>query len=176
MSPILRPGWDSATTFPAATTRQARYGIAYFETLCAQVGVGFTETRPDADVQGIDGHLSFDSTMVHVQVKCTTQSPTKNDPHFTWTLKPSWVAGWARKTSPVYLVLVHVPKSPLDWVSYPDAPATTCHSTAAYWARVDKLPVGATSVSVPCTNRLTAATISQWESSRLAGFTGGGTL
>ena len=48
-------------------------------------------------------------------------------------LDDHWITKWKKSEVPVYVVLVVVPASKIDWVDYRDE--DTLHDTRAYWAR-----------------------------------------
>lgn len=172
MSPLL-DGWDNGARLTDTSQRKARYGVAYLKNVCAQFGVPMQETSPDEDIGAVDAWISFQAAEVRVQVKCTSRTFTQNDPHLTIPLKPDWIQTWRASRIPVYLLAVHVPNNPADWMSY-DSEHKTLHHTAAYWERVDSLPVEhGSSVFIPRTNRFTPETIRDWNQDLIASFTGG---
>lgn len=147
--------------------QRARYGVSYVRNVCAQAGVGLNETSPDEDVLATDCEVVFAEGSVRVQVKCTSgfalAGKTKS-----WKLKPEWLRKWDQSLVPVYFVIVVVPKSEPSWLSHPAN--GTMHQTAAFWERVPS-GVAAKSISVPKSQRLTAATMDSWHADLLAAFT-----
>lgn len=61
-----------ATPILSVSARKARYGVAYLRSVCAQAGVGLSETSADEDVLAIDCDVKFAEGVVGVQVKCTS--------------------------------------------------------------------------------------------------------
>ena len=150
--------------------QKARYGVSYLRNICAQAGFGMVETSPDEDVLAVDCEVQFEEAPVRVQVKCTSGltigGRTKSSP-----LKEEWIGKWSRSCLPVYLVIVVVPEDVSTWLEHPDE--GTMHRTAAFWKRVDgesELP----SVTIPASQRLTAATLTTWHQDLIAGYVSGG--
>jgi len=148
--------------------RKGRYGIAYFQNVCAQFGVGFDETSPDEDVLAIDGSVQFPALPVRIQVKCTKKS-FGSAGVLSWPVTAEWKTKWSRNIGPAYFVVVQVPTDvPGDWIDYDDADITT-HRSTAYWAKIDPTSMGA-SITINRTNRLTAETLASWNADLLACF------
>ncbi|MFE5837265.1 DUF4365 domain-containing protein [Arthrobacter sp. NPDC056493] len=140
--------------------RKGRYGIAYFQNVCAQFGVGFDETSADEDVLAIDGTVQFPALPVRIQIKCTKKvfGPAGK---LSWPVTEEWKTKWARNFGPAYFVVVQVPNDiPGDWIEYGGADITT-HRSTAYWAKIDTSSMGG-SISIHRTNRLTPDTLAQW--------------
>lgn len=152
-----------------ANGQKARFGVSYVRGICAQAGVGFTETSPDEDVQAIDGDVKFKEASVGVQVKCTS-SLTIGGRSASWPLDPAWIRKWSDALLPVYFVLVIVNKNPATWLSH-DENGTTCRA-AAFWKRISPADLGAR-IDVPKRHRLTAETLTIWHRDMLDSFTGG---
>lgn len=144
--------------------------MSYVRNICAQAGVGLNETSTDEDVLATDCDVVFAEGPVRVQVKCTSgftlAGKTKS-----WRLKPEWLRKWDRSLVPVYFVIVVVPKSEPTWLTHPTD--GTLHKTAAFWQRVSSSTT-AKSISIPRTQRLTAATMATWHTDLLAAFTPAG--
>ena len=51
-----------------SNARQGRHGIAYFQNVCAQFGVGFDETPPDENVLAIEGTVQFPALPIRTHV------------------------------------------------------------------------------------------------------------
>lgn len=148
--------------------QKGRYGIAYFQNVCAQFGVGFDETSPDEDVLAIDGTVQFPALPIRIQVKCTKKvfGPRES---LSWPVTEEWKTKWARNFGPAYFVVVQVPNDvPGDWINY-DGASTTMHRSTAYWARIDTKSMGS-SISVQRSDRLTAATLAAWNADLLSCF------
>ncbi|PZO61308.1 MAG: hypothetical protein DI635_14865 [Pseudoxanthomonas suwonensis] len=175
MSP-LAPGWDVGATLADTKERQARYGVMYVATVCAQFGVAFTETPADSDRLAVDGTLDFETGGVRIQVKCTTKDFTnmKRGPWIRWPISESWASKWRKNSNPVYLVVVRVPHDPSMWLDF-DADHKTLHEAAAYWLRVDNIATPSPkSVYVPFDQRFTAATVRDWNRELEARYLNGG--
>jgi hypothetical protein len=148
--------------------RKGRYGIAYFQNVCAQFGVGFDETSPDEDVLAIDGTVQFPALPVRIQVKCT-KKVFGSTGVMSWPVTEEWKAKWSKNFGPAYFVVVQVPNDvPGDWIDYNGAGITT-HRSTAYWARIDPASMGA-SITIPRTNRLTAESLASWNADLLSCF------
>lgn len=159
-----------ATLSPNA--RKGRYGIAYFQNICAQFGVGFDETSPDEDVLAIDGTVQFPILPVRIQVKCTKKGFGSSG-HLSWPVSEEWKTKWARNFGPAYFVVVQVPSdTPGDWIQYDLADSTT-HRSTAYWARIDPSSMGS-SITIQRQNRLTPDTLAQWNADLWSCFSGEG--
>jgi hypothetical protein len=140
--------------------RKARYAVAYLESICAQAGVAFGETRADEDIMAVDAFVHFPQASSRVQLKCTSQFKLSGK-SLTMTLEPGWVASWTASIVPVYFVVVIVPPEIPDWIAYPLT--STSHKTAAFWVRFDS-KVHKTKIRVPKSQRVTLETIHQWKS------------
>jgi hypothetical protein len=164
---------DSAASWaPVLDTngKKARYGVSYLRNVCAQAGVGLTETEPDEDVLAVDCAVQYPELAVRVQVKCTSRltirGRTKSIP-----VDESWIEKWSRSLVPVYLLVVIVPSEVSEWLEHVDE--GTMHRTAAFWKRVDR-GVALPSVKIPKGQRLTVDTISLWHKELLANFESSG--
>ena len=153
----------------SANGSKARYGVSYVRSICAQAGVGMTETSPDEDVLAVDCDVKFVESSVGVQVKCTSQF-TITGRQSSWKIEPSWRDSWAKSKVPIYFVLVIVAGEAPDWLEHRQK--ATLHHTAAFWCRVDKLSSDAKSVTVPKSQRLTVATMETWHADLSACFGG----
>lgn len=156
-------GWNTLTL----NGRRARYGVSYLRSVCAQAGVGFSETSPDEDVLAIDCEVAFAEGSVRVQVKCTS-GLTLAGKTKSWRLKSAWLQKWHQSLVPVYFVLVVVPKNESAWLTHPAD--GTLHKSAAFWERVPS-SVAATSISIPKSQRLTVDTLEVWHADFLASYT-----
>lgn len=150
---------DSIGTLTASGSK-ARFGAAYLHAICSHAGVGFTETTMDEDVLAIDGTVDFAISPVRVQIKCTGQFRIQGGKTASWQAEESWWGKWHQSKIPVYFVLVVVdPDDQLTWLEHQDD--GTLHRAAAFWVRVDRLPDGSR-ITVPKSQRLTAATMATW--------------
>jgi hypothetical protein len=150
--------------------RKARYGVAYLRSVCAQAGVGMTETSPDEDVLAVDCSIEFFEAPVRVQVKCTSQFAITGR-SASWSLDPAWTQVWAKAKVPVYFVLVIVGKDYDSWLEH-DVDGTV-HRAAAFWRRLVPGELG-TRLEIPKSQRLSAETLQHWRRDMLAQFTGPG--
>lgn len=146
--------------------QRARYGVSYVRNICAQSGVGLTETSPDEDVLATDCTVDFKEGGVRVQVKCTSGlslgGKTKS-----YGLKPEWLRKWDESLVPVFFVIVVVPKQERLWLAH--QADGTLHKTAAFWQRVPQ-SAKAKSISIPKAQRLTTETLPVWHAELLAAF------
>lgn len=152
--------------------RRARFGVAYMRSICAQAGVGFTETSPDEDNLAIDGAIEFTRISVRVQIKCTSRFQVAGK-RATLDLEPSWVENWSQNLVPTYIVLVKVPPAIPDWIVH--NAGTTRHHAIAYWVKFDP-GQHQTKMVFRATQRLTVDTLHQWRDDTYAylnGVTGG---
>lgn len=148
--------------------RKARYGVSYLRSVCAQAGVGVTETAPDEDVYAIDCDLKYGPLTLPVQVKCTAQHilPAEKDP---WVdVDPTWATKWEESVLPVHLVLVIVEADPEVWLDHHDN--GTWLPAAAYWVHVTGAEKGR--LKFPLEQRLDAAAVTAWYTNAMAGFGG----
>jgi Domain of unknown function (DUF4365) len=143
-----------------ANGAKARFGAAYMRAICSHAGVGFTETQIDEDVLAIDGKVEFAVGDARVQIKCTGQFRINGGETASWPTEDGWWSKWHASKVPVYFIIVMVdPDDQLLWLEHRDD--GTLYRTAAFWVRVDQMPVGP-SVTVPKTQRLTASTLPEW--------------
>lgn len=169
MSP-LAVGWDAGHRIAAGNARQARYGVAYVQNVCAQFGVDFRETSPDSDFLAVDGTISFGPGETRVQVKCTTELFTTREQHIRWPVKPGWVTKWSENRNAAYLIVVRVDADAALWADF-DEDDVTLHRAAAYWTRIDNLGTPApSSVVVPRANRFTPDTVREWNNDLYEGY------
>lgn len=145
--------------------RKARFGVGYVQTLSAHAGLGFTETGPDQDVLAVDCALDFPEASVRVQVKCTS-TLTLPGRSASWKVKPAWNKLWSTSKSPVYLVIVMVPKDFDKWIDHSYV-GTNLTKTAAFWARVDNQSING-SVNIPKSQRLTVDSFPLWRDDMLS--------
>ena len=138
--------------------RRARYGAAYFSSLCAHAGATFTETRVDEDIEAIDATLGFQRTIVRVQIKCTSKFVVGNG-QMTLQLEDHWVESWEASDTPVFVVVVKVPKNVDQWVEH-DA-VFTRHHTVAFGKRFPR-GVAAKSLTFSVADKLTSETLYEW--------------
>jgi hypothetical protein len=153
----------------SANGSKARYGVSYVRNVCAQAGVGMTETPADEDVLAVDCTVDFAPAPVRVQVKCTSQF-TIAGRQASWKIEPGWLRAWKDSKIPVYFVLVIVQGEPTMWLDH--RPKATLHNAAAFWHRVDQLPPDTTSLTIVKKRRLTVATVQEWRADLLACFGG----
>lgn len=153
------------------TSRQERYGISYLSDVCAEAGVGLTETRPGEDHYAIDAYVRLPKGVVSVQVKCTTEDFTKKNPrHITWPIEPSWWDKWLEDSAPVFVLLVRVPSEGRGWIEFGTDDITT-HNAAAYWVEIDKSQATVPkSVVLQRTQRFTVESLKDWEKIHRAGL------
>jgi hypothetical protein len=128
------------------------------------------EWAGDEDVLAVDCSIEFAEAAVRVQVKCTSQF-TVAGRSASWPLEEGWVRSWSKHAVPVYFVLVIVGPDIPTWLHHHEN--GTSHHAAAFWRRLPP-PEGATRLSVPKEQRLTADTLDQWRQDLLASFTPGG--
>lgn len=152
------------------TTRKARYGVSYFRTICNQAGVGFVETPPDEDQDAIDGMVKLRQISIPVQIKCSSQFKVAG-PSATWPAEKAWLEKWRESWLPVYFVLVILDDDdPSKWIDH--QANGTSHCSGAFWTRVDQHN-GIGNISVPKAQRLTAATLDEWEREAYEAFAPG---
>lgn len=153
------------------TARQERYGISYLSDVCAEAGIGMSETRPGEDHYATDATIRLSKGWVSVQVKCTTRSFTLNDPqHMTWPITEDWWRKWCEEHPPTFILLVRVPEADSMWVDYTPEDQTL-HYTAAYWVQVDKsLSPTPNSVVIPRNQRFTKDTFQEWDAIHRSGL------
>lgn len=140
--------------------RKARYAVAYLESICAQAGVTFGETRVAEDIMAVDAFVHFPRASSRVQLKCTSQFKLTGK-SLTMTLEPGWVTSWSDSSVPVYFVVVIGPAVIPDWIAH--RLTSTSHRTAAFWVRFDP-KVHKTKIKVPKDQRVTLKTIHAWKS------------
>lgn len=147
------------------TARQERYGLSYLSDVCAEAGVGVSETRPGEDHYAVDAYVRLSRGMVSVQVKCTTAPFTLTAPqHISWSITEDWWNKWCSDSAPTFILLVQVPSDASQWIDY-TTNDTTVHHTAAYWVQVDKsLDPRPKSVVLPRSQRFTKKTLEDWDS------------
>lgn len=150
--------------------QRARYGVSYVRNICAQAGVGLTETSPDEGVLATDCTVDFKEGPVRVQVKCTS-GLTIGGKTKSYTLKPEWLRKWDESLVPVYFVIVVVPKQEKTWLAH--QADGTFHRTAAFWQRVPQAST-VKSISIPKAQRLTTGTMPIWHSELRAAFSPAG--
>jgi hypothetical protein len=150
--------------------QRARYGVSYVRNICAQAGVGLSETSPDEDVLATDCTVDFKEGPVRVQVKCTS-GLTIGGKTKSYTLKPEWLRKWDESLVPVYFVIVVVPKQDKTWLAH--QADGTFHRTAAFWQRVPQAST-AKSITIPKAQRLTTDTLPIWHSELRAAFSPAG--
>jgi hypothetical protein len=138
--------------------RRARYGAAYFSSLCAHAGATFNETRVDEDIEAVDGTLGFQRTIVRVQIKCTSKFVVGNG-QMTLPLDSHWVDSWEASDTPVFVVVVKVPKDVDGWVEH-DA-VFTRHHTVAFGKRFPR-GVDTMSLTFTAADKLTSESIYDW--------------
>lgn len=146
--------------------RTGRIGVAYMRALCAQAGVGCSETTPGEDHLAIDMKVEFQQGDVRVQIKSGSQEPL-SDGSISISVKDSWISKWTANMLPAYLVYVRLPGK--DWPTIlTHEPDTTKWNAYAYWARVDCLK--SSPIHLAPKNRLTIDTFMQWQSDIIANF------
>jgi hypothetical protein len=159
-SPVLPPlGTIPVDSRFTDNGRKARYGLAYFRSICAQAGVTIAETEPDEDVAAVDVGIRFPRLTSHVQVKCTSGFKLTGK-SLTMSLEPAWVASWKEEFAPVYFLVVVVPKDISGWISHPAT--STSHKTGAYWARFDP-GLHVDKIKIPKSQRFTLDTLHEWK-------------
>lgn len=153
------------------TSRQERYGLTYLSDVCAEAGVGLSETRAGEDHFAIDAYVVLRNGPVPVQVKCTTRQFTQTEPrHMTWQIEQAWWDKWAENMLPVFVLLVQVPNDDRGWIDY-DQDDATLHRTSAYWVHVQAAPGPApASITLPRAQRFTAASLTEWTRIYRGGF------
>lgn len=138
--------------------RRARYGAAYVRALCAHAGAAFTESSIDEDIMAIDGTVDFARMPVRVQIKCTSKFSIPGG-KFTLPLESSWVRKWTTSDTPMFVVVVKVPRDIPGWLDYDVA--STRHNTVAFARRFDRA-VDLTSMVFTGVDRLTGESIYDW--------------
>jgi hypothetical protein len=154
----------------STTGAKARFGLAYMRTICSQAGIGMNETSPDEDALAVDCDICFSIAPVRVQVKCTAQFELHGK-SASWPTDIVWREKWNKSKVPVYLVLVILSYDErTQWVEHPTN--GTIQNAAAFWTRVDNLPIDENRLDIPKSQRLTAETLRIWESDLEACFCG----
>lgn len=139
---------------------KGRFGVAYVRSIFSQAAVGFNETAPDEDAIAVDGSLEFAIAPARIQIKCSSRFKIAGR-SATWDSELHWRQSWAASGVPVYFVLVILDyKDPLSWIHHHDA--GTDQKAAAFWVRVNEA-MPSDKIIVPKTQRLTVATLAQWE-------------
>lgn len=152
------------------TQRKARYGVVYLRALAGQAGCTLNEAEPGEDVQAIDAKLGFVSGDVFVQVKTTQSHAMSGKPDITYYPDSKWLDKWAKLRMPAYFVVVVVPSDSGTWLDH-DPSGTKMVATAAYWTRIDVDTIRSTNrIEVPRSQRLSAATLPDWETDLLTAF------
>jgi hypothetical protein len=171
MPPTAPSGVDFLSDPPLdLTQRKARYGVVYLRALAGQAGCTLSEAEPGEDVQSIDAKLGFVSGDVFVQVKTTKNHAMAGSPDITYYPDAKWLAKWAKLGMPAYFVVVVVPGDSGMWLDH-DPSGTKMVATAAYWTRIDVSAIRAVNkIQVPRAQRLSAATLPQWEADLLTAF------
>lgn len=154
------------------TQRKGRYGVVYLRALAGQAGASIDESSPGEDVQSIDAKVGFSEGPVYVQVKTTHLHAIDGATTINYIPEVNWLDKWAKLKMPVYFVVVVVPDDSANWLDH-IATGTTMTATGAFWVRIDVEAVrDANRVTVPRTQRLTAATLRQWETDLHNAFSG----
>ncbi|MEU0118464.1 DUF4365 domain-containing protein [Streptomyces bobili] len=159
------PGARPDDTHPPTTVLgdkscKARYGVAHVRAIFSQAGFPFKETSPDEDAMAVDGDVDFLAAPARIQIKCTSQF-TISGRGATWPAEVHWRDRWNAAKIPVYFVLVILDRSDRhEWISHHGA--GTDHRAAAFWTRVDRIGPNE-NVAVPKSQRLTVATLADWE-------------
>lgn len=152
------------------TQRKGRYGVVYVRALAGQAGCGLEEVGSGEDVQSIDLKLGFQAGDVYIQVKTTQSHAMSGGPNITYYPEANWLDKWAKLRVPAYFVVVTVPSDSGSWLDH-DSSGTKMVATAAYWTRIDVESIrAANKIQVPRAQRLSAATLPQWESDLLSVF------
>ena len=138
--------------------RRARYGAAFVRALCAHAGAAFTESSIDEDIMAIDGTVDFARMPVRVQIKCTSKFSIPGG-KFTLPLESSWVRKWTTSDTPVFVVVVKVPRDIPGWLDYDVA--STRHNTVAFGRRFDRA-TDSMSMVFTGVDRLTGESIYDW--------------
>lgn len=130
-------------------------------------------SEPGEDVQSIDAKVGFRSGDVFVQVKTTHKHALAGTTSLNYTPRTDWLDKWDDLSVPAYFVVVVVPNGSSGWLNHA-VTGTEMMQTAAFWVRIDSAAVrAANKIAVPRTQRLTAATLPQWETDLRAAFSGG---
>lgn len=164
-------------------THQGSYGESFIRTLGA--AAGFTVTKPEPDVAGIDFHIAGteevddDYPLIKVQVK--SWSNPKYDAeswHFRGINEKQFNVLAGRRAVPTFLFLVIVPSDVREYACADPRNLRLSHS--AYWMSladhpkiIDPDPRRSVRVDVPRSNLLTVGTFTDLCTGRQAG-TGGG--
>jgi hypothetical protein len=140
-----------------------RLGVAYVRKVCAHAHIGFTETSPQEDVLGLDGHVDYDAGTVRLQVKATTRWAVAGSREtLRLTLDSGWAEKWSRQKTPAFLVAVLLGRDVSSWVTY-DIGETRV-AACALWVRIDGTPADATHIDLHRGQRFTVETINDWGS------------
>lgn len=154
------------------TRRQARYGLFHLGALSAHAGYGLSETPPDSDILAVDCSLEAEALPIRIQVKCTTRSFSKKLRYLSWKVEDSWRERWQKNVTPVYFVVVRVSQSNVDsWMAHQQD--STLHRAAAFWAEIDPANIP-DRIRVFESDRLTAATLVDWDRALTRRFSGVG--
>lgn len=138
--------------------RRARYGAAYMRALCAHAGAAFTETSIDEDIMAIDGTIDFARMPVRIQIKCTSKFSVSSR-KITFPLESGWTQKWSISDTPVFVVVVKVPRDIAGWLDYTST--YTRHNTVAFGRRFNRSK-DLTSMVFDSSDLLTGDSIYEW--------------
>lgn len=147
--------------------KKEQFSIAYVCALAAQLGFNHFDPVVDdesVDIEFIGNYSRSDSSIktwnphLEVQLKCTKNGPQPdNFLHFSLPLKNYNDLRDARRSSPAYLIVLHVPANEDDWIIENTADITLKYN--AYWFSLRNFPTTnnktSVTVDIPVTNRLT---------------------
>lgn len=149
------------------THKKEQFSVAYICALAAQLG--FNHSQPEVDDESVDiefiGNYSRQDPNIkswnphlEVQLKCTKNGPqADNFLHFPLPKKNYDDLRDARRSSPAYLIVLHVPDNENDWIIENTDDITLKYN--AYWYSLKNQPAvdntTTVTVKIPKTNRLT---------------------
>ena len=149
------------------TNKKEQFSKAYVCALAAQLGFNYAEQKVDdesIDIEFIGKYSQTDPAVkiwnprLEVQLKCTKNGPqADNFLHFSLPIKNYNDLRAGRRSSPAYLIVLHVPDNEDDWNIENTADITLKYN--AYWFSLKDYPdtdnKTNVTVKIPVTNRLT---------------------
>ena len=147
--------------------KKEQFSIAYVCALAAQLGFNHFDPKVDdesVDMEFIGNYPKSDPTIktwnphLEVQLKCTKNGPqADNFLHFSLPIKNYNDLREVRRSSPAYLIVLHVPDSEDDWIIENTTDITLKYN--AYWFSLKNYPATTNTttvtVKIPVANRLT---------------------
>ena len=149
------------------TNKKEQFSIAYVCALAAQLGFNHFDPVVDdesVDIEFIGNYSRSDPTIktwnphLEVQLKCTKNGPqADNYLHFSLPVKNYNDLREVRRSSPAYLIVLHVPDNEDDWIIENTTDITLKYN--AYWFSLKDYPdtnnKTSVTVKIPVINRLT---------------------